>query len=128
MPANETRNKLDSNAKSASISLLNARLADSIDLALTVKQAHWNLKGREFIALHEFLDKLRDSVDGCADTMAERASAPGGTAQAVTQGTALPPYPTKLCAIEDHLRALADWVAAVTNSSWTKPLRGNSLN
>lgn len=39
-----TRNDTDSNAKRVSIETLNARLADGIDLALNIKQAHWNLK------------------------------------------------------------------------------------
>jgi len=34
------------NAEQASIGLLNARLADGIDLALLITQAHWTIKGR----------------------------------------------------------------------------------
>jgi starvation-inducible DNA-binding protein len=41
----QTRNDLQSNTKTVAIELLNARLADAIDLALLTKQAHWNLKG-----------------------------------------------------------------------------------
>jgi starvation-inducible DNA-binding protein len=52
MDAIATRNDLDSNAKKASMALLNARLADAIDLGLLTKQAHWNVKGRQFIAVH----------------------------------------------------------------------------
>jgi starvation-inducible DNA-binding protein len=51
-----TRNDLQSNAKAVAIDLLNARLADTIDLALLTKHAHWNLKGPQFIAIHEMLD------------------------------------------------------------------------
>ena len=40
-----TANDLNSNAKKVAIELLNARVADTIDLALLTKQAHWNLKG-----------------------------------------------------------------------------------
>ena len=54
-----TQNKLHSNAKSVSIGVLNARLADAIDLALLTKQAHWNIKGPQFIALHEMFDGFR---------------------------------------------------------------------
>ena len=49
---------IKSNTKTAMIELLNARLADAIDLALITKQAHWNLKGPTFIAVHEFLDEV----------------------------------------------------------------------
>ena len=41
----KTRNDLKSNAKKASIEVLNARLADGIDLALLTKQAHWKHQG-----------------------------------------------------------------------------------
>lgn len=95
-----SRNDLSSNAKSVSIGVLNARLADSIDLALLSKQAHWNLKGPHFIALHEMIDGFRTELDGHVDTMAERIVQLGGTAlgttQAVARATSLAPYPTDI--------------------------------
>ena len=98
------------NAKPAVLALLAARLADSIDLALIAKQAHWNIKGPQFIAVHEMLDDLRADMDAYVDTIAERMSAlgasPHGTVQAVAEKTSLPPYATDLRRIEDHLRAL----------------------
>ena len=48
MDAIVTKNDLKSDAKKESIDLLNARLADAIDLALITKQAHWNVKGPHF--------------------------------------------------------------------------------
>ena len=69
----KTRNGLKSNAKAVSIEVLNARLADAIDLALLTKQAHWNIKGPQFIALHEMIDTFRTEIDGHVDTIAERA-------------------------------------------------------
>src|SRR6187402_1532634 len=71
---------LKSNTKSAMIDLLNARLADAIDLALITKQAHWNLKGPTFIAVHELLDQLRDDVDEHVDIIAERVAQLDGVA------------------------------------------------
>ena len=65
---------LKSNTKTAMIDLLNARLADAIDLALVTKQAHWNLKGPTFIAVHELLDELRDDIDEHVDIIAERVA------------------------------------------------------
>src|SRR5687767_1180465 len=52
-PMPTTRNDLPDNTRKAMIALLNARLVDAIDLRLAVKQAHWNVKGPTFIALHE---------------------------------------------------------------------------
>jgi starvation-inducible DNA-binding protein len=115
-----TKNDLQSNAKAVSIDLLNARVADCIDLALLTKQAHWNLKGRQFIGVHEMLDGFRSQIDEFVDTMAERAVQVGGTALGTTQttaaATALPPYPTDIHAISDHLRALIDRYGAAANN------------
>ena len=110
-----THNTLDSNAKTASITLLNARLADTIDMALAAKQAHWNVRGPEFIAVHEMLDKFRKALDAHVDTMAERITALGGvalgTAQTTAKATKLKPYPTNIHDIPDHLDALAERMA-----------------
>ena len=59
-------------AREAMARLLNARLADAIDLALQVKQAHWNVKGPNFIALHQLFDTVHAEVEGHYDTIAER--------------------------------------------------------
>ena len=111
-----TRNTLDSNARATAIALLNARVADTIDLALATKQAHWNVRGPQFIAVHEMLDTLRTALDGHVDTMAERVTALGGEARGTTQDAShstLPPYPTGIHAIPDHLTALAERLAAL---------------
>jgi starvation-inducible DNA-binding protein len=120
MKTHETKNNLNSNAKKVAIELLNARLADCIDLALLTKQAHWNVRGRQFIAVHEMLDGFRTEVDEHVDTMAERISQLGGTALGTTQTTAkasgLAPYPTNIYAVEDHLKALIDRYATAANN------------
>jgi starvation-inducible DNA-binding protein len=120
MKNHPTKNNLKSNAKSASIELLNARVADCIDLALLTKQAHWNLKGRQFIGVHEMLDGFRTQVDGYVDTMAERAVQLGGTALGTTQttakGTTLSPYPVDIYAIPDHLIALVERYGKAANN------------
>jgi starvation-inducible DNA-binding protein len=111
---------LNANAKTVSIGILNARLADAIDLALLTKQAHWNIKGPNFIALHEMIDGFRTELDGHVDTMAERVVQLGGTAlgtvQAVAGTTKLTPYPTDINKTKDHLAALIERYANVGNS------------
>ena len=115
-----TRNDLKSNAKAVSIATLNARLADAIDLALLTKQAHWNIKGPHFIALHEMIDGFRTEIDGHVDTMAERIVQVGGTAlgtvQAVAKASALAAYPTEVHTSREHLAALIERYGQVANS------------
>lgn len=115
-----SRIELASNTKKAMIELLNARLADGIDLSLATKQAHWNLKGIQFIAIHEMLDTFRSDLDEHVDTIAERVAQLGGialgTAQTVAAATTLKPYPTEISAIPDHLDALIDRYAATANA------------
>src|SRR6202012_1363562 len=115
----QSRNDLSANAKSVSISVLNARLADSIDLALLTKQAHWNIKGKQFIALHEMIDGFRTELDIHVDTIAERVVQLGGTAlgttQVVAEGTSLSPYPTNIYKSEDHLAALIERYSKTAN-------------
>lgn len=116
----KTRNATDSNAEKVSIETLNARLADGIDLALAVKQAHWNLKGPQFIGVHEMLDGFRDELDDLNDKVAERAVQLGatafGTTQVVAETSKLAPYPTDVYAIADHLAALIDRYATYANA------------
>lgn len=115
-----SRIDLASNTKSAMIELLNARLADALDLSLLTKQAHWNLKGIQFIAIHEMLDTFRADLDVHTDTIAERVAQLGGialgTSQVVAEATSLKPYPTNISKIPDHLDALIERYAATANA------------
>lgn len=120
MPGISTKNDLKSNTKTVSIGLLNAQLADAIDLALITKQAHWNLKGPQFIGIHEMLDGFRAELDDHVDVIAERAVQLGGTAlgtsQVVTKSSTLKAYPVDIHKTKDHLAALIDRYAATANS------------
>ena len=42
----ETLNDLSAQKRADVVAILNARLADTIDLMHQAKQAHWNVKGR----------------------------------------------------------------------------------
>jgi starvation-inducible DNA-binding protein len=116
-----TRNDLPESTRTAMVALLNARLADAIDLYHQIKQAHWNVKGPNFIALHELFDEIASGVLEHVDTIAERATAIGGVAQgtiqAVGKNTSLSPYSLKLSAGRDHLTAVADALAAFGKSA-----------
>ena len=106
-----TRNDLSAKARAKVAALLNARLADALDLQMQAKQAHWNVKGPQFIALHELFDKLAAEIDGHVDEMAERITALGGiaegTVQAVAGRTKLDAYPLDIAEGRAHLDALA---------------------
>ena len=110
-----TRNDLPQATRTQAIELLNARLADAIDLGTQVKHAHWNVKGANFIALHELFDKIAESVEDQVDTIAERVTALGGTARgtlvAVSRSTSLKPYPEEISAGSGHVEALASVLA-----------------
>jgi starvation-inducible DNA-binding protein len=115
-----TRNDIAENARKGVIALLNARLADLVDLQLALKHAHWNVKGPHFIALHELFDTLQGELTTPIDDVAERVTALGGTAmgsvQSIQGATSLPAFPTD---VFDGLRlveALADRMAALGKS------------
>ena len=97
--------------------VLNENLASVIDLTLAVKQAHWNIKGPNFIGVHELLDDVADRLREIGDTIAERAVILGGiakgTSQVVVEATTLDAYPPEETDINAHLHALTDRFKAV---------------
>jgi starvation-inducible DNA-binding protein len=74
----KTANTLSKNIRAKSVAVLNRHLAATIDLHAQVKQAHWNVRGPTFIAIHELFDKVADAIEGHSDTIAERAGVLGG--------------------------------------------------
>lgn len=107
----DTRNDLPANTRSKVIELLNARLADAIDLGAQAKHAHWNVKGPNFIALHELFDKVAESIEEQIDTLAERVTALGGRARgtiaSVARHSTLKPYPEDISEGLAHVDALS---------------------
>ena len=112
----ETRNDLPSELRDTMISLLNQRLADTFDLYSQIKQAHWNVKGMEFIQLHRFFDELAASVLEYVDLIAERVTALGGVALGTARITAaqsqLPEFPTNLLMGKQLVEVLTQRYAA----------------
>lgn len=111
----DTRNDLPTAVRARVVELLNSRLADAIDLGAQAKQAHWNVKGPNFIALHELFDTIAEHIEDHVDTLAERITALGGTAHGtisrVSRTTSLKPYPDDIMEGIQHVEALSSGVA-----------------
>jgi starvation-inducible DNA-binding protein len=111
----DTRNDLPARVREQVVELLNARLADSIDLGAQSKHAHWNVKGPNFIALHELFDKVAENLEEQIDTIAERITALGGRAHgtiaAVSRSSTLKPYPEEIVEGLAHVEALSGALA-----------------
>lgn len=116
----KTKNDLAEAVRVKAITLLNARLADSIDLQTQTKQAHWNVKGPSFIALHKLFDEINSDVEDYVDEIAERVVQLGGvaegTARIVAKGSTLPEYPASLTDGLSHVDALSTALAAFGKS------------
>src|SRR6059036_2959088 len=95
----KTKNDLSEATRATVVELLIARLADCIDLQTQTKHAHWNVKGPNFIALHELFDRINEEVEDYVDDIAERAVQLGGvaegTARMAAKRSALSEYPAK---------------------------------
>lgn len=108
---------LKGNAIKTSVELLNGRLADVVALRLATKQAHWNVKGANFIAVHELLDQVAGRLADTEDTIAERVQqldgVARGTVEVVVKETGVKPYPTDLTSSKDHIAALTERMADV---------------
>lgn len=102
------------------VSLMNARLADTIDLKTQAKQAHWNVKGMAFYELHLLFDKVAEHLEDAADLIAERITALGGvaegTARQVAARSVIPEYPLATVLGADHVMALSVRLGEVANS------------
>lgn len=112
-----TKNDLPAERRATLSQLLNERLAELIDLQLQSKQAHWNVKGPNFIALHELFDEVAEEVEEYIDDVAERIVALGGNAEGtvgvVAKRTKLASYPLNISSGRDHVEAFSTALAAV---------------
>ena len=112
----KTKNDLSEATRIKVVELLNARLADCIDLQTQTKQAHWNVKGPNFIGLHELFDKVNEAVEEYVDEIAERAVQLGGvaegTARMVAMRSSLAEYPAGAVDGRSHAEALSSALAA----------------
>jgi starvation-inducible DNA-binding protein len=111
----KTKNDLSEGKREKVIEILNARLADVIDLKTQAKQAHWNVKGIHFIGLHELFDQVATAAEAHTDSIAERITAIGGTAygtaRVVAQNSSLSEYPLEIVDGTAHVDALSTAMA-----------------
>lgn len=119
----KTKNDLPEATRVKMVELLNARLADCIDLQTQTKHAHWNVKGSNFIALHELFDKINEAVESYVDDIAERAVQLGGvaegTARMVAKRTSLSEYPASAVDGSSHVEALSTALAVLGKAART---------
>lgn len=112
----QTKNDLPQTVRDKMVELLNARLADAIDLQTQCKQAHWNVKGPTFIALHELFDQINEDAEDYVDLIAERAVQLGGvargTARMVAKASTLSEYGATTPDGREHVQALSSTLAA----------------
>jgi starvation-inducible DNA-binding protein len=116
----KTRNTLPEQIRIQSVQLLNKHLVAEIDLHAKMKQAHWNVRGPGFIAIHELFDRVSVEVENYSDLIAERAAGLGGTAngtiQVAVEQSFLIPYPLGVADEMKHLFAVAGALAAFGSS------------
>ncbi len=117
----QTHNTLEKSIREQSVEILNHHLAAAIDLHAQVKQAHWNVRGPGFLAIHELFDKTAEAVEGYSDMLAERAGNLGGTAQGtlpvVVKRSFMVPYPLGIADVESHVFAVSAALAAFAQSA-----------
>lgn len=114
-----TLNETEQNVKEEVIPVLNHLLAEFLTLALVTKQAHWNMRGNNFISVHEMLDPFNAQLLVYADQVAERVVQLGGTAlgtpQVIVEDSCCPAYPLDISSVEDHLKELHVRYAQLAN-------------
>lgn len=101
---------LEENTRQQINQILNQRLADTLDLKLQTKHAHWNVKGQNFLQLHELFDEIAPHFDEAADLLGERVTQLGGiangTARQVAAASSIPEYDLDAIDGAAHLQAL----------------------
>ncbi len=102
------------------VALLNARLADTIDLQTQTKFAHWNVKGNNFYQLHLLFDAIAEHLEEAVDLIAERTTALGGrangTARQAAEYSNIPEYDIEITNGMDHVQALVERLSTLANA------------
>jgi len=115
MEMHNTKIDIKKGTREKIIGILNQRLADASDLKSQAKQAHWNVKGMNFIALHELFDQVATELDPYVDDIAERITTLGGvalgTVRVAAQNSSLSEYPLEISDGASHVDALSNALA-----------------
>jgi starvation-inducible DNA-binding protein len=126
-----TKNNLPEGVRIEAAALLQGCLVDSIDLTLQAKQAHWNVKGPSFIALHELFDKVAEDAETYVDLIAERIVQLGGIAVGtlgpVDKRSNLPAYPVTISSGKEHVAALSHALAYYGESIRKSAVTANQM-
>ena len=111
-----TKNSFPEKTRIQIIGLLQGHLSNSLDLVTQAKQAHWNVKGPDFISLHQLFDKIATESAEYGDLIAERIVQFGGVAEGTlrvaAKRTELPEYPLNISTGHEHIGALAHTLAS----------------
>lgn len=94
-PAKPSIASVDTETASGVGQFLTPIVIDLVALAVNGKQAHWHVRGRNFIAVHELIDVVVDHAREFADLAAERVVALGlpvdARIESVAKKNTLPP-------------------------------------
>lgn len=108
----QTRLDLSAEIREKVVHILNQTLAATLDLKTQTKQAHWNVKGKDFYQLHELFDEIAGELEEYVDMVAERVTALAGialgTARVAASNSIIDEYPLDIVSGKDHITALAD--------------------
>src|ERR1017187_7796972 len=119
----ETENDISEKRRSELNALMNQRLASAVDLQTQMKQAHWNVKGPNFIGLHELFDKVDEAIESYVDMIAERIVQLGGiaegTARVAASRSRLEEYPLNIADGVAHVEAVARALSAFGHEART---------
>lgn len=112
--------KFDPDMQKESTKTLDKYLISFSILSLITKQAHWNIQGPNFIAVHEMLDEFYDSLQKYVDIFAERLIQLNyisiTTPEYLSRHTPFEEYPSHISSSSDHLRELNARYAFVANN------------
>lgn len=128
----ETENDISKSRRSELNALMNQRLADAVDLLMQMKQAHWNVKGPSFIALHELFDQVDEAIESYVDMIAERIVQLGGIAEGTVRvaasRTRLEEYPIAIADGLMHVEAVAKALSTFGRESRNTIIQAEELD